>query len=171
MNIEGREYDDLELAIKDSYKMASRYASEGVKNGIGGPFGAAIINKQDGKYIIIAVARNTVIETNDITNHAEINAIRIASKLLGQKFLNNCILVTTARSCPMCLSAAIWAQIKTIYYSEDYEVAASNGFKDAVISEYIQGSNKTVIKEVNVKDGSTIEPFEEWGRKLDRVDY
>ena len=45
----------------------------------GGPFGAAIV--KDGK--IISTAHNTVLESKDATAHAEINAIRKASKKLN----------------------------------------------------------------------------------------
>ena len=45
----------------------------------GGPFGAVIV--KDGK--IISSAHNTVLETKDATAHAEVNAIRKASKELG----------------------------------------------------------------------------------------
>ena len=44
---ENNEYDDLEECVNDVYTIASKYADEGVKNGIGGPFGAGIIYKKE----------------------------------------------------------------------------------------------------------------------------
>ena len=65
-------------------KIAMEKAIEESKNNLknnfknGGPFGAVIV--KDGK--IISTAHNTVIESKDATAHAEINAIREASKKL-----------------------------------------------------------------------------------------
>ena len=154
--IENNEYDNLEECVNEVYELASKYAIDGVKNNIGGPFGAGIIyEKENGKYIILLIERNTVIASKDPTAHAEVNAIRSACKALNTRSLENCILVTTAKSCPMCLSAACWADIKTIYYSQSYDSAVSSGFRDEGIQEYIKGEY----------------PFIEWNKKQDRQAY
>ena len=132
-------FDNLQDAITYVYSTASKYACKGVIQNIGGPFGAGIILIEEQTFRIISIARNSVLKNGDPTCHAEVNAIRQACKKLGTPFLRNCILVTTAKSCPMCLSAAIWAQIKTIYYSENYESATAADFKDDAIAEYIKG--------------------------------
>ena len=41
--IENNEYDNLEECVNEVYELASKYAIDGVKNNIGGPFGAGII--------------------------------------------------------------------------------------------------------------------------------
>lgn len=146
--IENNEYDNLEECVNEVYELASKYAIDGVKNNIGGPFGAGIIyEKENGKYIILLIERNTVIASKDPTAHAEVNAIRSACKALNTRSLENCILVTTAKSCPMCLSAACWADIKTIYYSQSYDSAVSSGFRDEGIQEYIKGENDIIDEE------------------------
>ena len=49
--IENNEYDNLEECVNEVYELASKYAIDGVKNNIGGPFGAGIIyEKENGKY-------------------------------------------------------------------------------------------------------------------------
>lgn len=163
-------FNNLNDAIKRIFELSSLYAKDGVKNNIGGPFGAGIIQKIDNKYKILTISRNTVIESNDPTSHAEVNAIRSACKILNNKSLDDCILVTTAKSCPMCLSASIWANIKTIYYSEDYEDAITAGFRDNDIAEYIKGNNN-IIKEEQIKDDNCILPFIDWNNKSDRINY
>ena len=85
----------------------------------GGPFGAVIV--KDGK--IISRAHNTVLKSKDATAHAEVNAIREASKVLNTHDLSGCILYTSAEPCPMCLSAIIWANIKEVYYANTKEEA------------------------------------------------
>lgn len=138
---------------------------------IGGPFGAGIIQKIGNNYKIICIERNTVIYTKDATCHAEINAIRTASKILNKFNLSDCILVTTAKSCPMCLSASCWASIPVIYYGTDYSEATTSGFKDEKISEYIKGKNDKIIKEVQIKNDISLEPFKVWDEKEDRIKY
>lgn len=78
----------------------------------GGHAVAAIIVKDDK---IISEAFTTIKRDNDPTAHAEMNAIRAASKKLGEKLLD-CYLYTTYEPCPMCSSAAIWAEMKGIVY-------------------------------------------------------
>ena len=165
------EFYNLNDAVLYIYKTASNYANEGVTNNIGGPFGAGIILEDDNKFKIVSIARNTVISTSDPTCHAEVNAIREACNKLRSPFLDNCVLVTTAKSCPMCLSAACWARIKTIYYGVDYSDATTAGFKDATIEEYIQGKNDSLVKEIYLSNKFCKEPFVTWNNKEDRINY
>lgn len=169
--VENNEYENLEECVNVVYELASKYATDGVKNNIGGPFGAGIIYKKDNnRYIILVVERNTVLRSKDPTAHAEINAIRSACKQLNTKSLENCILVSTAKCCPMCLSAACWANIKTIYYSQRYDNAKEGGFRDEEISEYIKGNNQMI--EENLLSNPCCEfPFAEWNKKEDKEGY
>lgn len=79
--------------IKDVMQKAIEQAQKTMNDDIGGPFGAAIIDK-DGK--IISVSSNSVLNDHDPTAHAEINAIRQAGIALGTHDLSGCTLVTTA---------------------------------------------------------------------------
>ena len=101
---------------------------------IGGPFGAAIV--KDGK--IICVSSNQVLANNDPTAHAEIVAIREACKKLGTYDLTGCEIYATGAPCPMCLSAIIWANIKKVYFCNDYTQAAEIGFRDDFIYQYLR---------------------------------
>lgn len=101
----------------------------------GGAFGAVIV--KDGK--IIAEGYNQVIKTNDPTWHAEMHAIRQASKQLGSPHLTGCILYTSAECCPMCLAAAYWAHIEKIYYAATTADALQYGnFQDIDILEELR---------------------------------
>ena len=164
-------YNDLNECINEAFKFSADYACEGVKENIGGPFGACIIQKIYDKYKIICIERNTVIYCKDATCHAEVNAIRKASKILDRFNLSDCILVTTAKSCPMCLSASCWASIPVIYYGTDYSEATTSGFKDDAISKYIQGNNDTLITEIQIKDNICLAPFKIWNEKQNKVQY
>ena len=163
-------YDNLDECIDDTFKLCSVYADEGVNGNIGGPFGAGIIQIIDGKYKILVITRNTVLFDKDATSHAEVNAIRKASTILGRFNLSDCIVVTTSKSCPMCISAACWARIHTVYYSQNYDKAKDNGFKDDSILEYLQNKN-TIITETKKYSKYTEIPFISWIKKQDKIEY
>ena len=164
------EFDNLDECINELLKKASKYACEGVIANVGGPFGAGIILKDKDKYKILVVERNNVIQKKDPTAHAEVNAIRKACRKLNTNFLENCILVTTAKSCPMCISAAIWAKIPEVYYAVDYDYAMKSGFKDKDISDYICNKND-ILEEIKVKTNIAEKPFKIWNTKRDRFNY
>lgn len=79
----------------------------------GGHAVAAAITR-DGE--IISTGVTTIIKDNDPTSHAEINAIRSATRMISQRFLDGCYLYTTYEPCPMCASAAIWAKLQGIIF-------------------------------------------------------
>ncbi len=106
---------------------------------IGGPFGALIVDKDNN---IIAVASNSVLKDHDPTAHAEMNAIREASKKLGTHDLSGCTLYTTCYPCPMCLGAIIWSNIKKVYYGCNAVDADKIGFRDDFIYDFIKNNAK-----------------------------
>ena len=76
------------------------------------PIGAVIvINNQ-----IIARAHNLTEMLNDVTAHAEMQAITAAANYLGGKYLKDCTLYVTIEPCQMCAGALFWSQISTIVY-------------------------------------------------------
>lgn len=95
----------------------------------GGPFGAVIV--QNGK--IIAEGKNEVLATNDPTAHAEVVAIRNASKILQKFELSDCEIYTSCEPCPMCLSAIYWARLQRIFYGNSRQDAAEISFDDEMI--------------------------------------
>lgn len=163
-------YNSLDSCIKQVYELSSNLAKEGVKTGTCGPFGAGIILKQEDAYKIITINHNTVVKSKDPTAHAELNAIRDACKILNTNDLSNCILVSTSKSCPMCLSAAVWANIKTIYYSANYKDAKRAGFKDEEILKYLKGK-KGIIKEIRKKENICDVPFKAWENSKNKIEY
>lgn len=96
----------------------------------GGPFGACVV--KGGR--LVAAARNTVLKS-DATAHAEINAIREASKKLGTFDLSGCEIYSTTEPCPMCFGAIHWARIGTVYYGTGIADAARAGFRELPISD------------------------------------
>lgn len=109
----------------------------------GGVFGAVIV--KDGK--IIGEGYNQVIKHKDPTWHAEMQAIREATKKMGTPHLEGCDLYTSAECCPMCLATAYWAHIRHIYYGATYEDSKKYGdfADDDIMSELRKAPEKRKI--------------------------
>jgi len=76
------------------------------------PVGAVIVASNR----IIARAHNLTETLNDVTAHAEMQAITAAASYLGGKYLKECTLYVTLEPCSMCAGALYWAQIVRIVY-------------------------------------------------------
>lgn len=76
------------------------------------PVGAVIVCDDR----IIGRGHNLVETLNDVTAHAEMQAITAASENLGGKYLTDCTLYVTVEPCAMCAAALGWAQIGRIVY-------------------------------------------------------
>ena len=76
------------------------------------PVGAIIVI--DNK--IIARSHNLTELLNDVTAHAEMQAITAAANFLGGKYLINCTLYVTLEPCQMCAGALYWSQISKIVF-------------------------------------------------------
>lgn len=154
---------------KSIMEMAIEKADKTMSLGIGGPFGAAIVDKNNNIY----VASNSVLDTHDATAHAEVNAIRKASKALQTHDLSGCTLYTTCYPCPMCLSAAIWANIDKIVYGCTKEDAAEIGFRDDFIYNYIQNNcnDEDIVKLEQQDREKTLALFKKYKEKEDHTIY
>lgn len=76
------------------------------------PVGAVIVIDNR----IIARGHNLTETLNDVTAHAEMQAITAAANFLGGKYLQNCTLYVTLEPCQMCAGALYWSQISNIVY-------------------------------------------------------
>lgn len=110
-------------------RLAIKEAAKNIKSMDGGPFGACIV--KDNK--VLAVARNKVL-TSDASSHAEINAIRKASKKLKKFDLSGCVIYSTTEPCPMCFSAIHWAGIDKVIFGSAIADAKRIGFNELSIS-------------------------------------
>ncbi|MGJ8715694.1 MAG: nucleoside deaminase [Maribacter stanieri] len=82
------------------------------------PVGAVIVVQDR----IIARAHNLTEKLNDVTAHAEMQAITSAANFLGGKYLKDCTLYVTLEPCQMCAGALYWSQIgKIVYGAEDLQ--------------------------------------------------
>jgi tRNA(adenine34) deaminase len=80
------------------------------------PVGVVIVCKER----IISRAYNLTETLNDVTAHAEMQAITAAANVLGGKYLNECTLYVTLEPCVMCAGAIAWAQLgRLVFGAED----------------------------------------------------
>lgn len=76
------------------------------------PVGAVIVCNDR----VIAKAHNLTETLNDVTAHAEMQAITMATNYLGGKYLDKCSIYVTVEPCPMCAAALAWAQVGEVIY-------------------------------------------------------
>ena len=76
------------------------------------PIGAVVVCQDR----IIARAHNLTETLNDVTAHAEMQAITAAAPELGGKYLTGCTLYVAVEPCIMCAGALGWSQIPRVVY-------------------------------------------------------
>ena len=81
------------------------------------PVGAIVVCKDR----VIARAHNLTETLNDVTAHAEMQAITAAANSLGGKYLTGCTLYVTVEPCVMCAGAIAWAQVSRIVFGASDE--------------------------------------------------
>lgn len=115
------------------------------------PIGAVIVHDNR----IIARAHNLTERLNDVTAHAEMQAITAAANYIGGKYLNECVLYVTIEPCPMCAGALAWSQISKIVYGARDE---KKGFSKI--------DHQMLHPKTRVFDGVLAEPCAEIMRKF-----
>jgi tRNA(adenine34) deaminase len=108
------------------------------------PVGAVVV---DVHQQIIGQGFNRPISTNDPTSHAEINALRMASKRMNNYRLTQATLYVTIEPCIMCMGAIIHARIKRIVFG------ASDPKWGAVLSLYNMASDHRLNHHPEVESG------------------
>jgi tRNA(adenine34) deaminase len=78
------------------------------------PFGSSIVDTRSGELLLSAL--NAVAREFDPSSHAEVRAIRLATKKLKSLSLSGYTLYTTCEPCPMCMSTALWAGLDRVVY-------------------------------------------------------
>lgn len=81
------------------------------------PVGAVVVCRDR----IIARAHNLTETLNDVTAHAEMQAVTAAANALGGKYLNDCTLYVTVEPCVMCAGAIAWAQVRRLVFGASDE--------------------------------------------------
>ena len=143
-----------------------RRAVQNVREG-GKPFACLVV--RDGK--VLVEATNQVAQSGDVTAHAEISAIRLATEM-GITDLSGTDVYVTAYPCPMCLGALYYAQPARVVFaasreqeSEHYEDGNSLMTLDTFYDEYAKPvDERTLHADQGPSEDATL-PFREWSAR------
>jgi len=115
---------------------------------------------------------NRVNANTDPTAHAEVNAIRKASKKLGTFDLAGCEIYTSCEPCPMCLGAVYWAHLDKMFYGNSKTDARNIGFDDSFIYDEIDLTPENRrVKTIQLLPEEAILAFRAWSLTDDKVEY
>jgi tRNA(Arg) A34 adenosine deaminase TadA len=115
---------DAERFLRQAIALAQANLESG-----GRPFGALVV--KDGA--VVGSGVNEILSTNDPTAHAELMAIRAASRTLNSANLEGCAVYTSGHPCPMCLAAMRLAGVKEVTYAYSNDDGAPYGLSTANI--------------------------------------
>lgn len=109
---------DHEKLLREAVRLAEANRARGAL-----PFGAVLTI--DGK--IVATGVNDINHSHDPTTHAEMEAVRAASRRLGRPRLEGSVMYASGHPCPMCLAAMVIAGVDEVFYAFDNHDAAPYG--------------------------------------------
>lgn len=120
-------------AVEDRMGLVVELARQNVRRGSGGPFGAAIFERETGR--LLAPGVNLVVGSGCSVFHAEMVAIMVAQKVLGNFDLGDAggpayELVTSTEPCAMCLGATPWSGVRGLVCGARDEDARAVGFDE-----------------------------------------
>jgi len=145
----------------DFMRLAIQAAWQGLGKGEM-PFGACIVRKEQ----VLSVSHNSAKANIDTTAHAEVQAIREASRQLKMLELAGCVIYSTCEPCPMCFTACLWAKIGRIVYACRIEDAEKAGIRQIPISssrmKQLGQSDVQLVGDVLRED--SLKLFEAWSR-------
>jgi tRNA(Arg) A34 adenosine deaminase TadA len=127
-----RSYPDDESRMR----LAIAVSRANVERGTGGPFGAAIFERDSGK--LVAVGMNSVVRLGNSTLHGEMVAFMMAQRAVGAFSLSapgqpTHELFTSCEPCAMCLGATLWSGVKRVVYGAGREDASRLDFEEGPV--------------------------------------
>ncbi len=149
--------------------LAIKSARKGMEKPAGGPFGAVIVCGRR----VIAVTHNTVLKNHDATCHAEVNAIRLASRKLKRFDLSDCVIYSTTEPCPMCFSAIHWARIAKVIFGTSIADVQKRGFHELSIpSRKMKREGKSPVSlKAGFMKKECLALLEDWDQKENKKVY
>lgn len=132
----------------------------------GRPFGAVLV--RDGE--VVATGVNEILSSGDPTAHAEMNAIRAASRSIGAAGLRGSRVYASGHPCPMCLAAMRLAGIDRVAYAYSNDEGAPYGLSTAAIYEDLAkpfAEQSMAISHIPVRLEGQPDLYAEWKRRQD----
>ena len=116
--------------LRDEYfmRLAIREAQDALKHD-DVPIGAVVVHEGE----VIATGHNERELRQDPTAHAEVIALREASRVLGSWRVLNCVLYVTLEPCAMCAGAIVLARVpRVVYGTVDPKAGAAGSVLDVL---------------------------------------
>jgi tRNA(Arg) A34 adenosine deaminase TadA len=138
---------------EEKMRLAIALSHENVERETGGPFGAAIFERDSG--CLVAVGMNSVVRLNNCALHAEMVAFmtaqqRVCSFTLNAEHLPAHELFTSCEPCAMCLGATLWSGVRRVVYGADREDAARLQFDEGPVFpesyRYLEERGVTIVR-------------------------
>jgi tRNA(Arg) A34 adenosine deaminase TadA len=139
----------------DKMRLAIVLSRENIERGTGGPFGAAIFERDTGRLVSVGV--NSVIRYNNCTLHGEMVAFMMAqqavkSYTLFAPHLPVHELFTSCEPCAMCLGATLWSGVRRVVYAAAREDASLLNFDEGPVFpesyEYLEERDLEVVRDL-----------------------
>jgi tRNA(Arg) A34 adenosine deaminase TadA len=130
------EWDRRYGSDEDRMRLAIALARANVERETGGPFGAAIFERDTGR--LVAVGMNSVVRLQNCTLHAEMVAFMMAQQRVGSFTLNapglpEHELVTSCEPCAMCLGGTLWSGVRRVVCGAAREDASDLAFEEGPV--------------------------------------
>jgi tRNA(Arg) A34 adenosine deaminase TadA len=121
---------------EEKMRLAIAVSRENVVRGTGGPFGAAIFERDSGR--LVAVGMNSVVRFNNCTLHGEMVAFMMAQQRIGSFTLHSPSLpthelFTSCEPCAMCLGATLWSGVRRVVCGAAREDASRLDFDEGPV--------------------------------------
>ncbi|UWU16743.1 nucleoside deaminase (plasmid) [Rhizobium sullae] len=133
------------------------------------PFGSVLVKGGE----IILRAENSVFTGHDMTNHAEMNLVRLAAQHYDSAFLGDCTLYTSTEPCAMCSGAIYWSGIgRMVFACSETRLGEIAGIGLNVPSRAVLQTgarNVTVIGPTNLEDDAAKVHQEFWPKHLGKA--
>lgn len=148
---------------KEHLKNAIELSKESIATG-GFPVGALVT--LDGKIISTGLSNGK--QLKDATSHAEIVAIREASKILDRRDLKGAVIYSSLEPCLMCFSASYWAGVSKIVYACSKDKVSKQHYEGLHDLHAINSNNNRTIELVQITEleDEALAIIENWGKSL-----
>jgi tRNA(Arg) A34 adenosine deaminase TadA len=149
------EWDRLYPTDHERMRLAIAVSRANVERSSGGPFGAAVFEKESGK--LVAVGMNSVVRHNNCTLHGEMVAFMMAQQRLGSFTLKAPNfpaheLHTSCEPCAMCLGATLWSGVRRVVYGAAREDASKLNFEEGPVFpesyKYLEDRGIEIVRNV-----------------------
>jgi tRNA(Arg) A34 adenosine deaminase TadA len=168
------ERDQAYPSDQDKMRLAIELSRENVAHATGGPFGAAVFERDTGRLVSVGV--NSVVRLSNCVLHAEMVAFmlaqhRVGSFTLGADGLPAHELVTSCEPCAMCLGATLWSGVRRVVYGAAREDATKLSFEEGPVFpesyRYLEERGISIVRSVLREEAREV--LEEYRRRSGRI--